>query len=431
MKETFSNYHTVHNRRKILEWGKLVALTSSGQFIIQAISFISGIIVIRQLPTHEYAFYTLANTMLGTMTILADGGISTGVMAEGGKVWLNKQKLGKVIVTGLELRKKFAIGSLGIAIPILLYFLRRHHADWTISILIVLSLVPSFLSSLSSTILEIAPKLHQDIAALQKNQVNTNIKRLGLLTLTAFVFPLSFVAILCAGLPQIWANIKLKRLSHKYADLNQDTDLKAQSNILSFVKRILPGSIYYCLSGQISLWLISSFGTTDAVAQIGALTRLSMVLILFKALFSSLLFPRYARMPNQPSLLFNRYLKIQVTLFIMTIGITGFVWLYPNEVLWILGKEYYNLKDEVILQTIASCLNLSSGIIYGLCTNRGWIIHPIISIPISFISLVSGINLFQLSTIEGVLMFNIYIASIQVILNNTYIITKISSKQQK
>ncbi len=70
-------------------WGKLISVTGSAQVLIQALGFISGIIIIRLLPTEEYAFYTLANTMLGTMNILSDAGVSTGVMAQGGKVIMN------------------------------------------------------------------------------------------------------------------------------------------------------------------------------------------------------------------------------------------------------------------------------------------------------------------------------------------------------
>ncbi len=81
----------------IVSWGKLISITGSAQIIVQAVGFASGILIIRLLPVQEYAFYTLANTMLGAMTVLSDGGISTGVMAQGGKVWEDKLKLGKVL----------------------------------------------------------------------------------------------------------------------------------------------------------------------------------------------------------------------------------------------------------------------------------------------------------------------------------------------
>lgn len=72
---------------KLFHYGKLVSITALAQGLIQALSFASGIMIVRLLPTKEYALYVLANTMLGTMTLLSDGGISTGVMAQGAKVW--------------------------------------------------------------------------------------------------------------------------------------------------------------------------------------------------------------------------------------------------------------------------------------------------------------------------------------------------------
>ena len=91
---------------KISQWVKLVSVTGGAQIMVQGLGFLSGILIIRLLPTSEYALYTLANTMLGAISILADSGISNGVMATGGKVWLNRVELGKVMVTGMELRKK-------------------------------------------------------------------------------------------------------------------------------------------------------------------------------------------------------------------------------------------------------------------------------------------------------------------------------------
>lgn len=91
MKELIHRMHSNPKNERVFSWIKLIAVTGSAQVIVQVLGFISGIMIIRMLPTQEYAFYTLANTMLGTMTILADGGIGTGVMAQGGKVWQNRK----------------------------------------------------------------------------------------------------------------------------------------------------------------------------------------------------------------------------------------------------------------------------------------------------------------------------------------------------
>lgn len=398
---------------KILEWGKLITITGSAQLIIQVIGFLSAIIVIRLLPTKEYALYTLANTMLGTMILLADGGISTGVMSQGGKIWMDREKLGLVIATGLDLRKKFAVGSLIVAVPVLLYLLIHHGAGWLFASLITLSLIPAFFMSLSGTLLEVAPKLKQDIAPLQKIQVGTNVLRLILTGLTIFVFPWAYIAVLASGLPQIWANLQLRKTSYKYARIDQQPDPLIRTEILAFVKRILPGAIYYCASGQITIWLISIFGSTTAVAQVGALGRLVMVLGLFNVLFSTLISPRFARLPDNKRVLMSNYLKIQLLLFVLMALIVLVVWLFPVPILWVLGPSYANLKNEMVLNIAGSCVALIAGSSFSLYTHRGWAIKPIILIPASIAAIAVCAAFIDISTLRGILLLNLYVAGFE------------------
>ena len=97
-------------------------------------NILNGILIIRLLPTHEYALYTLANTILGTMIVLADGGISSSVMAQGGKVWQDRKKLGTVLSTAFMLRRKFGAIALIIAVPFLFYLCSLHNASALMSL---------------------------------------------------------------------------------------------------------------------------------------------------------------------------------------------------------------------------------------------------------------------------------------------------------
>jgi len=425
MKAQTPHLYTHSKYAKVLEWGKLITITGGAQAVVQAIGLVSGILVIRLLPTQEYALYTLANTMLGTMILLADGGISTGVMAQGGKVWQNREKLGSVLTTGLDLRKKFAIGSLLIAMPVLLYLLLHHGASWLMSLLIIMSLIPAFFTGLSGTLLQIVPKLRQDITPLQKIQVGSNVGRLAMLCLTLFIFPWSFIAILGAGLPQIWANIQFRKISDKYVDWNQKPDPIIRKDILYIVSRILPGAIYYCISGQIAIWLSSFFASTAAVAQVGALGRLAMLLSLFTVLFGTLITPRFARLPTSKDVLLNHYLLIHAGLLALSGCIIGVVWVFPTEVLWILGKGYFNLSKELLLNITGSCLNLIYGVSFTLYSGRGWAIKPIIAIPISLASMVISVILCNLTTLQGILVLNLLIAGTQVLMHFLYGLIKI------
>lgn len=427
MRELAKNIYHNPKYTRLFEWSKLITITGSSQVLVQVISLTTGILIIRFLPTKEYALYTLSNTMLGTMSLLADGGISAGVMAQAGKVWQDREKLGAVVSTGLELRKIFAIGSLIIATPVLLYLLHDHGANWLFSVLIILSLIPAFFASLSDSLLEVAPKLHQDVSRLQKNQLATSIGRF-LLTGTLLFFPWTFVAIITNGIPRIWANIKLRTFSFNYANYEQKKDPLIQREILRIVRRMLPGVIYYCLSGQLTIWLISLFGSTASVAEVGALARPAMVLSLFNIMLGTLVIPRFSRLPLKPQLLLKRYLQIQAILLLLIAIIVIISFLFAPKILWLLGRNYMNLEKEFVMTIIGSCLSLIAGVSFSLNTSRGWTLHPLISIPISILSIIIGVMLLDISTLKGVLLFNIFISAVEVLKSILYSITKILQK---
>ena len=407
MRTAVKRFYANPRYANIFEWGRLVTITGSAQMIVQAVGLINGILIIRFLPTNQYALYTLANMMLGTMILLADGGITDGVLSQGGKVWKNPQKLGSVINTGLELRKKFTLVSLGIVIPVLFYLLHHHGASLLVATLIVAALIPAFFAALSGTILEVGPKLHQDIKPLQKTQVALNGGRFPLLVISLFLFPWAFVAVFISSLPQIWANTRLRKISRHYVDRSQAVDPKARKEILKIVKRTLPGAIYYSFYGQISGWLISIFGSTEGLAQVGALSRLVMVLNVLSSLFGILIVPRFARLAENRKLLLKRFFQIEGFLILLSAFIVYIVTIFSSQFLFILGKQYASFNTEIIIITASSCIAMVMGITYNISVSRGWILPPVILISGNVIVQVILLYLMDLSKTQNVLWFSV------------------------
>jgi len=415
------------NVERIVKWGKLISITGSAQVFVQAVGFISGILIIRLLSTQEYAFYVLANTMLGTMTILADSGITTGVMVQGAKVWNDKEKLGTIISTGLYLRKKFAIGSLLIATPVLIYLLHYHKANWLMTTLICLSLIPAFLAALSDSLLEVAPKLKQDIVPLQKNQVFAAVVRMVMIVVTLFIFPWTFLALLDAGLSRSWANIRLRKISLKYVDINQKPDKQAQKDILITVKKILPTSIYYCLSGQITVWLISIFGSTKSLAQIGALGGLSTILSLFTVIFNTLVVPRFATLNNDLKIIIKNFVYIQIGLYMVGFFIIMVVDLFSNNILWVLGHNFSTLTKEIVLVATGGAISLISTSTNALLSSKGIIVPPFVYIPCVIIIQVGLAFVLPIGKVDGILVYGILTSTCVYLIRIVYFIVKLKS----
>lgn len=392
----------------LTKWIKLAGVTTGGQIAIQAVGFISGILTIRLLDTDQYAYYTLVNTMLGTMTVLADGGISIGVLSEGGKVWQDRGELGKILATGMDLRKKFAIGSMAISMPVLYYLLREQGVPIYWIVILILSLLPTFYATLSGGLLKIVPRLHQEVNESVKIDLRANVWRLVFTAGSLFFFPFAVCAVLSNGAGQLRANHLLKKLSAKHVSTSGAPDPVYRKKIMRIVWRVLPGSIYYCVAGQITIWLISIFGETRGIAEIGALGRLMVILVLIQNSLDLLVIPRFARLIEEGNGLLSRFFIVVALVTAVSLVIISGVYLFPEGLLFFLGSGYEDLEYEFLLMTIGSCIVMVTGVIINISSARGIIPRPAIILPITIVIQIS-ILLFLVdhTSVQGILIYGI------------------------
>ena len=90
---------------RLWPFARRIGQFASIQALVQLIGFAAGILLVRRLDQHEYALFTIANTMQGTINVLADIGISIGLVSIGGRVWQDGHRFGQLISTGLKLRR--------------------------------------------------------------------------------------------------------------------------------------------------------------------------------------------------------------------------------------------------------------------------------------------------------------------------------------
>src|SRR5215472_12493395 len=134
------------------------------QAIVQIIAFASGILRVRWLPQREYAFFTIANAMQATLMLLADIGISTGLISIGGRIWYDRHRFGELINTGLAVRRKLAFVSIIIVAPILYAMLAKNGATPIYVLLLIGLVLGGFSVQLSIDVFSVVPRLRSDIA---------------------------------------------------------------------------------------------------------------------------------------------------------------------------------------------------------------------------------------------------------------------------
>src|SRR4051794_8246886 len=104
--------------RRALQRARVVGNFATVQVAVQLISFASGILIVRHLEQREYAYFTIANTMQGTINVLADMGISIGLVAIGGRVLRDRHRLGGLVVTAFSMRRTPGAVSIPIGTPV-------------------------------------------------------------------------------------------------------------------------------------------------------------------------------------------------------------------------------------------------------------------------------------------------------------------------
>src|SRR5256712_2710240 len=117
--------------QRLIRSGRVVGSFVTVQVIVQMIGFVSGILLIRMLEQREYAFFTIANTMQGTLNLLADVGVSVGLVSIGGRVWQDRPRFSQLISTAFYLRRRLALLAVIAITPLLYFMLTKNGASVT------------------------------------------------------------------------------------------------------------------------------------------------------------------------------------------------------------------------------------------------------------------------------------------------------------
>jgi O-antigen/teichoic acid export membrane protein len=344
--------------------------------------FASGIIVVRNLSIEQYAYYTLANAALGIAGALSDSGMTAALIGQCGRVWQQPDRLGAVMATGLAIRRSVSFLCLGLLWPILFWLALREGNSFSQALLLCGAVTPVFLATASATLLDIPLRLHQRLRQLQLLQFLAAGARLAFIAVASFFYPSAWLAIL-GSLPPLWLlNRKLRERSASLAHLDAGHDLQARKKIIAQVTRTLPGSIYWIFASQLTVLLISFFGSTEGVAQVGALGRIAMIVSFLMVVFGLIATPRYARIPETET---KRLLRVYLLLMGGVMGACSmavlFAWLAPAAVLFMLGAKYGSLTSEVVIAVASGATSVLASAASSMASVRGTVVSPFVSIP--------------------------------------------------
>jgi O-antigen/teichoic acid export membrane protein len=389
------------------KWLPILARFTFIQGIVQLLGFAAGILIVRQLPKREYAFYTIGNTMLATILLLADSGISSALSAIGGRIWHDNRRLGSLMNTALQLRRQLAVLTVLFVVPLLVWLLRQNGAHVLETALLVLVVLAGSGLELITRIYSVALRLKSQIRQIQKQALVAACMKLAVVGVTIFIFFNATIAIFSVVIgyaTQFWM---LRRWTDQNIDKDAPKDEAMRSEIISVIQKQAPHSIYFCLQGQITVWLISIFGSADNVANVGALGRLAVLFMIVSSVSVEVILPAFSRIQSVHQLR-RRFFQIVSSYFVISAVLMCVIIAFPRQILSVLGSQYANLQSEGILMAASAIVAAIGGLLWTVNASRAWIVPPHILIPCTIVLQVVLVSILDLSTVRGVLLFSIY-----------------------
>src|SRR5467141_3005812 len=134
--------------RRAFQRARVVGNFAAVQAIVQIIGFLSGILLVRTLSQREYAYFIIANTMQGTINLLADIGISVGLVSIGGRVWHDPHRFGELINTALGVRRRLGALAIIVVTPVLYFLLVKNGASFFYTAVLIVVVLAGLLIQL-------------------------------------------------------------------------------------------------------------------------------------------------------------------------------------------------------------------------------------------------------------------------------------------
>ena len=191
-----------------------------------------------------------------------------------------------------------------------------------------------------------------------------------------------------------------------------DTDLRPyRRRVLRYLLPTLPSALYFSIQGPLIIWLAATFGDTRNIAEVGALTRLGLVVGLFSSLSGVVFLPRLARITDDRAWR-ARYLQFGGALVAIALALLAGAALFPGPLLWVLGESYSGLYRELVLVVAGAGLTLLGGYAVSVNLSRAWTRWETVAVAVLFLAQAGLVAVLPLRTTSGVLLFNLGTAAV-------------------
>jgi O-antigen/teichoic acid export membrane protein len=392
---------------RLRRWAGILSAFFTAQGLVQLAGVAAGILLVRTLPVREFALYTLALSVTTFFTFLSDLGSTGSLVHFFHRAARKGEEFRPYLAAVLSLRRLgFLVGAAAVAVAFPRAAAAKGYESTEIALVLAVILVTVWFQ-IGAALRLLALRLADRYGVSYRAEVAGAVLRL---LLTA--------ALVAAALLRAWIGMLASAVGTAATALlaardggvprpPEETDLRPyRRRVLRYLLPTLPSALYFSVQGPLVVWLAATFGATRNIAEVGALSRLGMIVGLFSSLSGVVFLPRLARITDERAWRV-RYLQFGGALAAITLALLAAAALFPGPLLWILGAKYSGLHRELVLVVAGAGLTLLDGYAVGVNLARSWSRWQ----GLAMLSLVAVqallVAALPLSTTQGVLTFNL------------------------
>jgi hypothetical protein len=181
--------------------------------------------------------------------------------------------------------------------------------------------------------------------------------------------------------------------------------------VLRYLLPTLPSALYFSIQGPLVVWLAATFGASRNIAEVGALTRLGMLIGVFSGLTGVVFLPRLARITDD-RLYRVRALQFGAVQLALASSLLLAAWVAPGPLLWVLGSQYRGLDRELLLVVAGAGLTLLGGFAVSINLARSWTRWETLAVAILATFQALAVARLPMGSTMGVLTFNLLTAAV-------------------
>jgi O-antigen/teichoic acid export membrane protein len=396
-------------------WAGILSAYLSSQVLVQLLGIAAGILFIRHMPVHEFALYTLAASVITFFTFVTDLGSTTSLVHFFHRAVREGADFRCYVAAVLSLRwTAFFAGTVVVLAGFTAAALGKGFDTLPVVLAaaaVLLAVALQIGASVRLLTLRLRDRYGQSYRAELAGAALRLLLALGMVAAALLRSWIGLLAAAAGSALTAWLAREPDGPAAGEPPRTGATDLRAHRRaVLRYLLPTLPSALYFAVQAPLVVWLAATFGASRGIAEVGALTRLGLLVGVFSGLTGVVFMPRLARIAEERTWRL-RSMQFGAVHAVLAAGMVLAAWMAPGPLLWILGEQYAGLDRELLLVVAGAGLALLDGYLVALNLARSWTRWQGAAMAGLLVTQVALVALLPMGTTAGVLTFNLLSAA--------------------